>query len=73
VIAMPLNHPLRPGDRVVITALPDGFIYHVETREGSIRSSDIKVRSFQDTLGRIEKICTFLDDQSAPGSNSSLQ
>lgn len=52
---MALDRPLRPGDRIIITAVPDGFIYHVETREGSIRAGELRARSFKDTVARIEE------------------
>ncbi|MBB1493086.1 hypothetical protein H5395_16555 [Paracoccus sp. MC1854] len=54
-IAMTQDRPLSPGDRIIITAVPDGFIYHVETREGSIRAGELKARSFRDTVARIEE------------------
>ena len=46
---------LEPGDRIVITALPDGFIYHVETLEGVIRAREPQARSFGETVTRIEE------------------
>lgn len=50
---MTLDRPLEPGDRIVITALPDGYIYHVETREGAIRAKAPKARSFEGTIAQI--------------------
>lgn len=52
---MTQDRPLRPGDRIIITAVPDGFVYHVETREGSIRAGELQARSFKDTVARIEE------------------
>jgi len=51
---MALDRPLKPGDRIVITVLPDGYIYHVETREGTIRARELKARNFKDTITQIE-------------------
>ncbi len=35
---MALDHVLKPGDRLVMTTLPDGFIHQVETRAGAIKA-----------------------------------
>lgn len=51
---MALDRVLEPGDRIVITTLPDGFIYHVETRAGAIKASEVEARSFEDTVARIQ-------------------
>lgn len=51
---MTLDRPLRPGDRIVITTLPEGYIYHIETREGAIRAKELRVRSFDETVARIQ-------------------
>ena len=50
---MTLNGPLKTGDRIVITVLPDGYVYHVETREGAIRAKEPKARRFEGTVAQI--------------------
>lgn len=51
---MPLDRPLEPGDRIIITTLPDGYIYHVETRDGRIMVTEVRARSFNETVARIQ-------------------
>lgn len=51
---MPLDRPLKPGERIVINALPEGYIYHVETCDGRILTKDLKPRSFEETVALIQ-------------------
>lgn len=60
---------LRVADRIVITCLPDGFIYHIETSEGRIQGGMSQARDFDSTIADIKfRECLATDESALQGA-----